>query len=449
MNRSTYWKAIGRIIVITSLMGALLFNPQAAIAKQSEAITAQTAKNYYVDSKNGSDSNPGTSPEKPWKTLDKVKAQNFAPGSVISFKRGSVFSGGFTIDDSGTSSQPIRFTTYGKGANPVFSNPGSISNLTSAITIRSDWVIVEKFTARNAQLAGVYIQSGADHNVVRNMNITSVGEGVKVNGQYNKILRNHIHDLVMVRNTPGGNDDYGAVGVWLFNGNNVVAYNRIINCKADSYDYGEDGGTIEFWASKGVSVNGNNIHHNYSEGNKGFSEFGGSGGVIYNNTIAYNVIVDNDRPLGFHLGGGFQAPVKNLRFENNTIVDRRDDGNSNTWIAWTAIIFNGGSPTPEMLIVRNNIFYLADYDKVTTSSTFTHSNNIYFFEGKDTSLGFNLGNGEKIINPKFVDVAGGDFHLLPNSPAIDTGFKLNYIRDFDDKSVPVGPKPDIGAYEYQ
>jgi len=448
MKSSTH-KKLGRIIVIISLMGVLLFSPQVVSARQSESNTAQTANEFYVDSVKGSDSNPGTSPEKPWKTLNKVRSKNFAPGSIIYFKCGSVFTGGLTIDDSGTSAKPIKFTAYGEGPKPVFTNPGSPSNLTSAITIRSDWVIVEKFTVRNAQLAGVYIQSGADHNVVRYMNITKVGEGVKVNGQYNKILRNNIHDLVMVSNTPGGYDDYGAVGVWLFNGHNVVAYNRIINCKQPSYDFGEDGGTIEFWASKGVSVSDNYIHHNYSEGNKGFSEFGGSGGTIYNNRIAYNVIVDNDRPLGFHLGGGFAAPLKNLRFENNTIVDRRDDGNSNSWKVWTALIFNGGSPTPEMVIVRNNIFYLADYDKVTTTSSFTHYNNIYFFKGKDTSLGFPLGSGERVVNPLFVDVSNGNFHLLANSPAINKGANLDYKLDFDNKSVPVGPKPDIGAYEYR
>jgi hypothetical protein len=48
-----------------------------------------------------------------------------------------------------------------------------------------------------------------------------------------------------------------------------------------------------------------------------------------------------------------------------------------------------------------------------------------------------------------VDVAGADFHLLANSPAIDAGYTLSYIRDFDNKSVPAGPKPDIGAYEYR
>ncbi len=46
----------------------------------------------------------------------------------------------------------------------------------------------------------------------------------------------------MINNTPGGVDDYGAVGVVLANSNNEVSYNRFIDCKAASYDFGVDGG---------------------------------------------------------------------------------------------------------------------------------------------------------------------------------------------------------------
>jgi hypothetical protein len=452
MNRPVSRKNLGRVILIASLLIALslsIFTPPAAIAAQEGTQPVLAANHYYVDSVNGSDSNPGTDPDKPWKTLNKVHAQQFAPGSIIFFKRGSVFNGGLVIDDSGTSSQRIKFTAYGQGPRPVFTNPGSPSNHTSGITIKADWVIVERFAVRNARLAGVLIDSGSDHNIVRLMAITKVGEGVKVNGTFNKVLRNYIHNLTMVTNTPGGNDDYGAVGVWLFASNNEVAYNRIVNCKAQSYDYGTDGGTVEFWASSGASVDNNFIHHNYAQGNDGFSEFGGRGGTIYNTRIAYNVIVDNDRSIGMHLGSSFSTDIKRVKFENNTVVDQRDDNSSQSWISWTELGFYFGSPTPETLIVRNNIFYLADYQRLATASTFTHYNNLYFFKGKNTSLGFTLGSGEKIVNPKFMDVAGADFHLTAGSPAIDAGYSLNYIRDFENKSVPVGPKPDIGAYEYR
>ena len=85
----------------------------------------------------------------------------------------------------------------------------------TAIFIEADWIVVEGFKVNNVYEAGVYIAEGADHNIVRDLEITGVGEGIKVHGQYNLITQNSIHDLHMINNTPGGVDDYGAVGVVL------------------------------------------------------------------------------------------------------------------------------------------------------------------------------------------------------------------------------------------
>lgn len=52
-------------------------------------------------------------------------------------------------------------------------------------------------------------------------------------------------------------------------------------------------------------------------------------------------------------------------------------------------------------------------------------------------------------DPRFVDRAGGNYHLLAGSPAIDVA-RSDYSRpfDFDGRSRPQGPSPDIGAYEH-
>ena len=52
------------------------------------------------------------------------------------------------------------------------------------------------------------------------------------------------------------------------------------------------------------------------------------------------------------------------------------------------------------------------------------------------------------IDPLFVDVAAGNFHLQPGSPAIDAGFPLAQVtNDFDGDPRPRGPGYDIGAFE--
>jgi hypothetical protein len=109
----------------------------------------------------------------------------------------------------------------------------------------------------------------------------------------------------MVINTPGGNDDYGAVAVVLSNSGNEVSYNRMVNCFATSQDYGFDGGAVEWWSN----ADNNYVHHNFSYGNDGFLEVGG--GSARNSVVAYNVSVNSRRFAVFHLSGVFGSTVEN------------------------------------------------------------------------------------------------------------------------------------------
>jgi hypothetical protein len=66
----------------------------------------------------------------------------------------------------------------------------------------------------------------------------------------------------------------------------------------------------------------------------------------------------------------------------------------------------------------------------------------------DTS-GLALTNNMEKTNPKFVAPQAFDFHLRPDSPAIDTGLSLSEAAE-DHRGClrPQGEGQDIGAYEY-
>jgi cell wall assembly regulator SMI1 len=60
--------------------------------------------------------------------------------------------------------------------------------------------------------------------------------------------------------------------------------------------------------------------------------------------------------------------------------------------------------------------------------------------------------GNIFADPKFVDLYGGDYHLLPDSPCIDAGntyyLPEGYVADMDGACRVAGPGVDMGCYEY-
>ncbi|MHB0858289.1 MAG: golvesin C-terminal-like domain-containing protein, partial [Anaerolineae bacterium] len=393
---------------------------------------------YYVDSVAGSDSNAGTSEGAAWKTLSKVNAMTFQAGDVVRFKRGGSWTGNLTLKWVGQAGNPITFAAYGTGARPILRNPGSTSNLTNAVTISGQYQVLEGLLIRDAQNAGVLVTSGGNDNVVRDVEITAAGIGIKCSGQRNLLTGNYIHDLKMVVNTSGGDDDYGAVAIWLFNGYNEVSYNRMINCKAPSYDYGDDGGAVEWWGT----ADGNNVHHNWAENTDGFLEVGG--GSARNTVVAYNVSINNGRFGCWHIGSSFPAVVENFKVEHNPIIESKSGTTG-----WAVLDFAGGTPRSTTLLMRNNIVQVSNFWRVSGASGFTSQNNLYHLVTSGTTqLGFSLGSGDKQGDPRWVNSGGRDYRLQAGSPAIDGGQDLGYTRDYTGATVPAGSRPDMGAYEY-
>jgi len=397
--------------------------------------------NYYVDSIEGDDAHSGLSPAQAWQTLAPLHRQHFLPGDTIHFRRGSHWAGGLIIDDSGVAGAPITFTTYGDGPRPIFVHSNVSDKLANVITIYASWIVLEGVLVRDANFCGVYLWNDADHNVIRDVEATAVGIGIMVYGRHNLITHNYIHDTLMVKNTPGGDDDFGALGVTLNGSYNEIAHNRIVNCIAPSQDYGVDGGAIEIAAGE-QTIEGIYIHHNWAENCEGFIEIGGPNGIARNITLAYNVAVNCGRLLGASVVGKWAVGLSNVRLEHNTSYQtgRRAGGG-------TERVFSFNGPiSPAMLSAHNNIFYAVGAAwGMTTHAGFTHSHNLYRLDSGRPE--YRLSSGDIVADPKFV--GAGDLHLQADSPAIDAGVALGYVEDFDGRPTPAGKAPDLGAFEYQ
>jgi hypothetical protein len=387
---------------------------------------------YYVDCDLGSDTNPGTSPSQAWASVGAVQAHRFAAGDSVLFKSGCVFDGGLTIDDGGTAANPVTYGAYGMGAAPTLRNING-GAFATAIDIRASHVVVSNMIVRDATESGVRIDEQASHNVVRNVEAVAVGIGFLSHGPDNMLTRNYAHDLRMVVNTPGGHDDYGAVGFVVSAPRNEISYNRCLNCRASSFDYGADGGFAEI-LNHG---DGTSVHHNYSRNTEGFLEVGAqNGGSARSVRVYYNVIRDSSSGLCLHTTGNFAITIDDLRFENNTLVKTSAPG--------SPIIDCLADPVAGMLLVRNNIFY--SNRTVATTDGYMHTNNLYYLTG-GAPLGITLGPAEVVQNPLFVNLRAGNFHLRAASAAIGRGLPLGYETDFDGRPVPA-ITPDLGAYQY-
>ncbi len=339
------------------------------------------ARQYYVNSVSGNDANPGTELNRPWQSLSRVQAASFQPGDTINFACGSSWDTGLEIKSSGRAGSPLVFRAVGEGLKPSISHTGL---MTKAITVTGCWVIVDGFLAKDANHAGIFLAQGADHNIIRNCEMTNCGGGVMLYGQHNLIISNYAHDLIMVRNTPGGDDDYGAVAYWVFAPNNEIAYNRAVRCRASSYDYGADGGFFE------VYTNGDStyVHHNYAEDCNGFLEVGG--GLARHIIVSNNVSIENGE-WTFHLTGKFKADIQDFRIEHNTIISRKGT-------KWNNLLGLGkGVLTGNELIFRDNLVVLGGEapEKVARYGNFIHEGNTYFLLD-DAQLGYATGNGEQI-----------------------------------------------------
>jgi len=360
---------------------------------------------YFLDSSaaGASDSNAGTSAAAPFRSLAALNSRTFQAGDTVSVKAGTSYSGTLSITEDGTASAPITFNSYGSGSRPTISTTGSYGiDLAGA-----NHIVVDGLHVTGPRLAGVRVGAGSNNNQVKNLEIDNAGSGLEVTGQYNLFTGNQIHDLKMIVNTPGGDDDYGANGVIIYGSNNEFAFNKIWNARASSYDYGRDGGGFEFWAT----LSNIKIHDNWVQDSEGFFEVGGrSGDRLSNVQINNNVDYNNNGFQYIHVNSGgtnFGVALDNIEVANNTIVQ------PNTTMR---IMGFSGAPTAGEYDFHHNIVYAPKSSRMFDHDTGGyHHDNFYSGPTLPTEV------GRKSGDPGFVSLAGADFHLQPGSAAAGAG----------------------------
>ncbi len=196
-----------------------------------------------------------------------------------------------------------------------------------------------------------------------------------------------------------------------------------------------------------------------------------SGGAALNLAGVHNTVFRNNIMFGSPFNGGvamwddgysdwgesgnFDFGCVGNVFVHNTIDCRGCDRH--------ALSLRNGSTSNT---VQNNMFITADIDALAVDNESNQGNavdfNVYLdgtiFEGVDeqwvgidawrTATGHDLNSVTASLDALFVDADGGDYHLAPDSPAIDAGTSSDAPFDYEDTPRPQGAAPDPGAFEY-
>lgn len=435
-------------------------------------VTKPETKNYYIDSENGDDKSVGTTPQTAWKSLNRLKTIKLVPGDTIKFKRGSQFIGPLFIYDSGSEQQPIVLTAYGEGNKaPAFTNPVfEQNNFGNCIRIKGSYVIVENLFFHNTaahksgnystdggwdvwEMGAIYLDKTAKYCIVRNNEIEDCVVGIKSYGPYALIENNYIHDCNRVLKEWG----WGPIGIWFGADHQEARYNRIFNYRAENPNIrweggvggGADGGAFEVDDARYDKSN-IHIHHNYTRDCQGFLE------VTWTDVkqhpdyrdfkIHHNISDDYQQFTAIWQG-------KNFSIDHNTIVRRKV--NVNDWGVFNITEHNARNK------IRNNIIITEkDIPIFNTGLQGVHTPNniimynLYYAASGNLIMG-KEGPGEAAVygNPQLKRYANAnkseDFDLQENSMAIDRAINLEYTQDFNNKKIPLGSNPDIGAFEKQ
>jgi hypothetical protein len=428
--------------------------------------------NYYVDSKNGNDKNKGTSKKSPWKSLDRLSRAPLRPGDSVCFKRGSRFTGPFTVNQAGAPGQYITITDYGSKNDPApaFTNPVfEEGNYGNGIRINKSYVIVENLYFHQTavhkpipykgegwdvwEMGAIHIAREAEHCIVRDNEIEDCVAGIRSNGAYAIIERNYIHDCNKILKEW----NWGPIGIWLGADHQEVRYNRIINYSAvdsrinwgpDAYGSGADGSAFEIDDAR-YDKSDISIHHNFTSNCQGFLE------VTWTDVkqkpayksfrIHHNVSDDYQQFVALWRGEA-------CHIENNTIIRRKV--NANEWG-----VFNITQPNSRN-VIRNNIivteknvvvFNLGRKGTAKPNNIISH--NLYFAKSGTLNIGREgPGEGALFGDPLFKNYDEGieaqDFSISIHSPAVDKGLSLGYATDFVNTKIPQNERPDLGAFEF-
>ena len=412
---------------------------------------------YYVDSWRGDDAKDGLSEARPWRSLNRINAGEFAAGDTILLRAGSRWRGFLSPGGSGAASQPIVIDQYGRGSKPRINAEGS--SLATVFLSNSEYIEVRNLDVANAgsvsklKLNGVQVSEndfGTAHDIllkelyvhdVNGSNDKQTGGsgiycdcgGSKVKSRFDGLLIEHCHLVHTDRNgiTMGGNwqrdhwypslrvvirgnllEDIGGDGIVPLACYGALVEHNILKegGRMRTQDYAAG---IWPWSCDNTAVQYNEVSGmKGTRDGEGYDSDYNCRGTLFQ----YNLSHNND--------GGFM-----LICDNGELRKPKSIGNINTMIRYNislndrlAHTFNITGPCRHTLIC-NNVLYVGKKQVVNLTSTGNWGNawpddtrfiNNVFYLDKGASASFDFGGMTRVVFDH--NAFWGQFKSRPTDP---------------------------------
>jgi len=368
----------------------------------TQTAPSKYSASYYVAT-NGSDSNPGTAAQ-PFRTLTRgVRA--LSAGTVLYVRGGTYAESLFNAIPSGTSwDLPVAIAAY----------PGE------SVTLKPP---VGSYRVLNFE------GSGTHHIIIDGLVLDAVNvqyDAVKI-GSVTSDLATAAHHIRIInteiRNAPQN-------GILAIGG-----YNEFINLHVH-HNSTQPFGHGFYIASSGNLVDGCYVHNNLGYGVQVFNSYGGA-----NNNIVRNTMIYQNGRAGVYQGGLILASGNGHVAYNNII-----------WGHAYGLGLQIQYGVSNAQAYNNTIFQNASYGIyiANDSANATIRNNIVYRNSPDyVNVGAGTINEKNLIgvDPRFVDAASADFHVMASSSAVAAGMAIPLVNTDIEGNARPNP-PTIGAHEF-
>ncbi len=400
------------------------------------SLHAQTT--YYV-SENGSNSNNGLTPQTAFETLQYAADMVSAGDSVLVLEGNYV---GFDLRNDGNQNFPIVFKAI--ESNVVIYERNSVTpdgiNIENAF-----WIVIDGFEVKDQPRAGIR---------------AAVSDFIKIRNNYCHnnfrwgIFTGFTDDLTIENNICSFSEDEHGIYVSNSSDRPIIRNNHAFNNSGCGIHMNGDISQGGDGIISNAIVEGNILNDNGLGGGSAINMDGVQDSEIFNNLIY------NNHATGiamYQIDGGDAS--KNNKVYNNTIIQPADgrwciisvDGSTGNTL-YNNILINHHSFRGSIAIdAASAIGFVSDYN-ILVNRLSDDDGNSNMTLSQWQMLGYDLHS--MIADPEeqiFVDNTIGNYHLLQNAQAVDTGTNLvlpTVFEDLENIPRPQGNGFDIGAYEY-